>query len=99
MSHYDSPVPKVISDNPKMMKFRRRVLNSRKMNETPTYRKVKVGGYFLMAFSVVYTVLFADWGDREHCYSGVRRYYYKKRREFFSLSENDKQGTISELIL
>ncbi|KND02668.1 uncharacterized protein SPPG_01753 [Spizellomyces punctatus DAOM BR117] len=91
MSHYDTSVPKVIAENPKLLKYRRRILNPRRLEPTQGVRTIKVAGKLGMVGAVFYMVLMADWGEGEHCFSGVRRFYDEKKREFFTLSEEDER--------
>eukprot|EP00842_Homolaphlyctis_polyrhiza_P004891 jgi/Hompol1/5402/HPOL_004388-RA len=45
-----------------------------------------------MAGFFIYSALFTDFGDREHCLSPLRRYYEAKRQEYLQLSEQDLKG-------
>ena len=89
-SHYDTPVPHRMSSDPKLMKYRRRVLNPRNLVLTSGQRKIKLGSHFLVAGVVVYSVLFANWGEKEHCFSGIRRHYHKQLDSFFTITAEDE---------
>lgn len=61
---------------------------------TQGQRAVKVTSLFLCAGAFIFTVLFADFGDREgkeHCYTPIRKWYQAKKLEFFTLSEDERK--------
>ncbi|KAJ3413590.1 hypothetical protein HDV05_007815 [Chytridiales sp. JEL 0842] len=93
MSHVESSVPKVISENPKFLKFRRRILNPHRVSsyENTWRRAVKASSYFIMAGAGIYMMLFSDWGEKEHVFSPLRRLYEEQRRRFLTLSEEDQR--------
>ncbi|KAI9202180.1 uncharacterized protein BJ171DRAFT_515131 [Polychytrium aggregatum] len=91
MSHYESSVPKAISANPKYLKYRRRLLHPRKNTVTPGVQLFMRGSYAVMAVLGVYSVLWMDWGDGDHCFRPIRRYFEQKKQEFFSLSPDDQE--------
>ncbi|KAJ8595232.1 hypothetical protein M405DRAFT_807511 [Rhizopogon salebrosus TDB-379] len=45
--------------------------------------------YTMIPTAMVYCVFLADWGEREHVFSPVRRWATKTRESFFSLSPDE----------
>ncbi|KAG0701397.1 hypothetical protein DFH29DRAFT_773339, partial [Suillus ampliporus] len=45
--------------------------------------------YTLIPTAIVYCVFLADWGEREHVFSPVRRWTMKYKESFFSLSPDE----------
>ncbi|OAX40951.1 hypothetical protein K503DRAFT_713605 [Rhizopogon vinicolor AM-OR11-026] len=45
--------------------------------------------YTLIPTAIVYCIFLADWGDREHVFSPVRRWVMKTKESFFSLSPGE----------
>ncbi|WWC71108.1 uncharacterized protein I206_105061 [Kwoniella pini CBS 10737] len=50
-----------------------------------------VGGWVLGGFACFYMALFADFGEREHVFSPVRRQYASLKQSFFTLSPSERQ--------
>ncbi|KAI9300287.1 hypothetical protein BJ944DRAFT_244339 [Cunninghamella echinulata] len=54
-------------------------------------RQIQVASWVISIGLSGYIVLFADFGSQEHCFSPIRRWFYKKRKEFWSLSPEEQQ--------
>ncbi|KAI8050532.1 hypothetical protein BDF22DRAFT_745403 [Syncephalis plumigaleata] len=54
-------------------------------------RALHVGSIVLCAGLVGYSVLFANYGTEEHCFTGLRHWIDDKRQAFWSLSEEEKE--------
>ena len=91
MNHYETPVPKVIAENPKFLKFRRRLLSPRSNNPRPYTRVLGLISHGLAITASVYIVLFVDFPPG-HCFTGIREWYALKRKEFLTLSEEEQSG-------
>ncbi|KAI8906577.1 hypothetical protein DFJ77DRAFT_194102 [Powellomyces hirtus] len=91
MSHYDSSVPKLVADNPRALKYRRRVLSARRLELSPRVHTYKFLGRLGAVAAVGFMVLSADWGDGEHCFSGIRRWAAEQRRDWFELTPEDER--------
>ncbi|KAK8858869.1 hypothetical protein IAR55_003100 [Kwoniella newhampshirensis] len=50
-----------------------------------------VGGWVLGGFACVYMTLYADFGNKEHVFSPVRRQYANLRNSFFTLSPKERE--------
>ncbi|GHJ88730.1 hypothetical protein NliqN6_5132 [Naganishia liquefaciens] len=61
-------------------------------NQPPsrTMRWLSIGGWVAGAFAAGYMVLYADFGDREHVFSPIRRQFGTYTRSLTSLSEQEK---------
>ncbi|TPX54933.1 hypothetical protein PhCBS80983_g05676 [Powellomyces hirtus] len=92
MSHYDSSVPKLVAENPRALKYRRRVLSARRLEPSARVHTYKVLGRLGAVAAVGFMVLSADWGDGEHCFSGIRRWAAEQRRDWFELTPEDERG-------
>ncbi|ORY31852.1 hypothetical protein BCR39DRAFT_82523 [Naematelia encephala] len=53
-------------------------------------RAVGFAAWILMAGAGTYVALFADFGDREHVFSPLRRRYQRFRSSFFTLSPAER---------
>ncbi len=93
MSHYDTPVPKIVSDDPKLLKFRRRIL-SPWTAPRPFVKILRFAAHVAAFAAVVDVVLFFDFGQSDHCFTPVRDWYQIKRKEFLTLSAQDKMGKL-----
>ncbi|TPX41333.1 hypothetical protein SeLEV6574_g06149 [Synchytrium endobioticum] len=89
--HYLTSVPREIADNPRALKYRRRVLNPRSFQLSTRFRVFRVGAWMATAASMTWLVLFADWGDGHHALTPVRNLYARQRAWFFGLTEDDIQ--------
>ncbi|WWC62972.1 uncharacterized protein I303_105570 [Kwoniella dejecticola CBS 10117] len=58
---------------------------------TRTNKLLGVGGWVLGGFACFYMALFADFGEREHVFSPVRRQYASLKQSFFTLSPSERQ--------
>ncbi|KAM0789876.1 hypothetical protein ACM66B_006722 [Microbotryomycetes sp. NB124-2] len=55
-------------------------------------RGLQVGSFALATALTGYAVLFYDFGQREHCFMPVRRWFDEHTRGFFTLTERDRQA-------
>ncbi|TPX32047.1 nucleoside-diphosphate kinase [Synchytrium microbalum] len=94
--HYLTSVPKEIANNPRALKYRRRVLNPRTFQLSPAFRMFRVGAWTTTACAMTWLVLFADWGDGYHSLTPVRNAYARQRDWFFGLTEDDIEEDIME---
>ncbi|WVR06635.1 hypothetical protein IAU60_003667 [Kwoniella sp. DSM 27419] len=58
---------------------------------TRAHKLLGVGGWILGGFSCVYMALYADFGEKEHVFSPVRRQYASLRDRFFTLSPTERE--------
>ncbi|KAF9918549.1 hypothetical protein BX616_007992 [Lobosporangium transversale] len=72
-------------------KYRRRNLAPESLIIRPGLRKLHIATIALAIGMSGYFALFADFGDKETCFTPIRRYYKRKVDEFWSLSEEEKQ--------
>jgi hypothetical protein len=98
MNHYETPVPKVIAENHKYLKFRRRILSPRTNAPRPYTRVLRLISHGLAITASVYIVLFWEFPPG-HCFTGIRDWYAIRRQEFLTLSEEEKLGKIQSLKL
>ncbi|CAG8583521.1 13192_t:CDS:2 [Ambispora leptoticha] len=71
-------------------KYRRRVeyIENKRFNS----RQGRILDFSFMALTgSLYTVLFADFGEREHCYTPLRNWVAQKTNKFWTLSDKEKQ--------
>ncbi|ODN74047.1 hypothetical protein L202_07518 [Cryptococcus amylolentus CBS 6039] len=54
-------------------------------------KAIGFGGWFFGGVAAVYMVLFADFGDREHVFSPVRREYIRTKQSFFTLTPEERK--------
>ncbi|WVQ73483.1 hypothetical protein IAR50_003055 [Cryptococcus sp. DSM 104548] len=54
-------------------------------------KAVGFGGWIFGGAAAVYMVLFADFGDREHVFSPVRREYIRAKQTFFTLTPEERK--------
>ena len=93
MNHYETPVPKAVAENPRFLKFRRRLLSPRLNNPQPYTRRLKLLSHGLAIICSVNIVFFAEFPSG-HCFTGIREWYAQKRMEFLRLSAQDQLGTL-----
>ncbi|KAF9107983.1 hypothetical protein BGX29_003836 [Mortierella sp. GBA35] len=72
-------------------KYKRRNLAPESLIIRPGLRKLHLATIVLAIGTAGYFTLFADFGDKETCFSPFRRYYRRKVDEFWSLSEEEKK--------
>ncbi|KAG0220565.1 hypothetical protein B0O80DRAFT_492511 [Mortierella sp. GBAus27b] len=72
-------------------KYRRRSLAPEGLIIRPGLRKVHIATLALAIGLGGYFALYADFGDKETCFTPLRRYYRRKIDNFWSLSEEEKQ--------
>ncbi|KAI8588847.1 hypothetical protein BDZ88DRAFT_420693 [Geranomyces variabilis] len=61
------------------------------MEMSPRAHTYKLIGKIGAVASVAFLVLSADWGEGEHCFSGVRRWADEQRRGWFELTPEDER--------
>ncbi|PVV01503.1 hypothetical protein BB560_004077, partial [Smittium megazygosporum] len=78
----------VVTDE-QVARYKRRLdlLGSRPMS--PNFRRFRLFTHALAFSSVVYIVLFHDFGDRWHIYTPIREWYNSKVQGFWSLSDKE----------
>ncbi|KAJ2607397.1 hypothetical protein GGH99_003335 [Coemansia sp. RSA 1285] len=71
--------------------FRRRV--DRLVDAPPNMfsRRVHVFTYAIMFVAGTYVAMYQDFGDREHCFSSLRRWYFRKLNSWWSLSTEEEK--------
>ncbi|KAJ1667479.1 hypothetical protein IW140_004897 [Coemansia sp. RSA 1813] len=72
-------------------KYRRRVDRLAEGPPNMFSRRLHALTYVLMFGVGVYTVLYKDYGQREHCFSGLRRWYFKKVNSWWTLSSEEEK--------
>ncbi|KAF9354303.1 hypothetical protein BGX26_007860 [Mortierella sp. AD094] len=72
-------------------KFKRRNLAPETLIIRPGFRKLHIATVVLAFGLGGYFALYADFGDRETCFTPLRKYYHRKVNDFWSLSEEEKQ--------
>ncbi|KAG0235286.1 hypothetical protein BGW42_005453 [Actinomortierella wolfii] len=72
-------------------KWRRRNLAPEALLIRPGLRKLHIASLVAAVGMAGYFALYADFGDKETCFSPLRRYYRRKVDEFWSLSEEEKR--------
>lgn len=88
MSHWSSSVPAEISSNARFMKYRRRVL-SKAPTVSPLMRVVTVCAN-LSAVAITLAIVFTwDFGEKEHVFSGARRWKKSIENDFFVLTKEE----------
>lgn len=63
-------------------------------------RKIRIFSNLVAGGILIYGVLFADFGAHEHCFSGIRRYFFGKVSSLFTINEEDDvyiKGRIEEI--
>jgi hypothetical protein len=89
MEFYQHKVPQTIINDPRALRYRRRILHPRVGAVTPRWLAIKTASYWLMGCCAVYAVLFMDFGDKWHCFTPIRQFYDRKKTEFLTLDEDD----------
>ncbi|CAO3585241.1 unnamed protein product [Absidia cylindrospora] len=72
-------------------KARRRLQMPQQMAPRLRARQIQVASWALSLTLSGYVVLFADFGTQEHCFSPIRRWFYGKRKQFWSLSPQEEE--------
>ncbi|GJJ70921.1 hypothetical protein EMPS_03271 [Entomortierella parvispora] len=72
-------------------KYRRRNLAPESLVIKPRFRQLHVATIVLAVGLGGYFALYADFGEKETCFSPFRRFYKRKVDEFWSLSEEEKK--------
>ncbi|KAF9193835.1 hypothetical protein BGZ51_002158 [Haplosporangium sp. Z 767] len=72
-------------------KYRRRNLAPESLIIRPGLRKLHIATIILAAGIGGYFALYADFGDKENCFTPLRKYYHRKVDNFWSLSEEEKK--------
>lgn len=93
MNHYETSVPKVIAENPKFLKFRRRLLSPTSNRQRPYTRVLGLMSHGLAITASVYIVLFVEFPPG-HCFTGIREWYDLKKKEFLTLSDEEQLGNL-----
>ncbi|KAJ2157029.1 hypothetical protein GGF46_004791 [Coemansia sp. RSA 552] len=79
-------------DNPKLEeRYRRRVDRLALRPPSRTSRGLQVANYALMFGVGTYMVLYQDYGDRPHCFRGLRQWYFGKIDRMWALSAEEEQ--------
>ncbi|KAG0266872.1 hypothetical protein BG011_000487 [Mortierella polycephala] len=72
-------------------KYRRRNLAPESLIIRPGLRKLHIATVVLVLGIGGYFTLFADFGEKETCFTPLRKYYRRKVDNFWSLSEEEKK--------
>ncbi|KAI1316656.1 hypothetical protein EDD11_009691 [Mortierella claussenii] len=72
-------------------KYRRRNLAPESLILRPGLRQLHVATIILAVGTGGYFALFGDFGDKETCFTPLRKLYRRKMNEIWSLSEEEKQ--------
>ncbi|KAF9929357.1 hypothetical protein FBU30_001623 [Linnemannia zychae] len=72
-------------------KFRRRNLAPESLIIRPGLRRLHVATILLTIGTAGYFALYGDFGDKETCFSPLRRLYHRKISDFWSLSDEEKK--------
>ncbi|KAF9141916.1 hypothetical protein BGZ88_009725 [Linnemannia elongata] len=72
-------------------KYKRRNLAPEALIIRPGLRKLHLATVVLAIGTAGYFTLYADFGDKETCFSPLRRFYRRKVNDFWSLSEEEKK--------
>ncbi|CEG71450.1 hypothetical protein RMATCC62417_07180 [Rhizopus microsporus] len=72
-------------------RVKRRLEMPNAMAPTPRARQIQVLSWVLSVSLTGYIVLFADFGPEKHCFTPVRNWFKEKKRNFWSLSEEEKR--------
>ncbi|KAJ1951336.1 hypothetical protein FBU59_000218 [Linderina macrospora] len=70
--------------------YRRRIERLSHGPPSKLSRRLQVINYALMFGVGSYMVLYQDFGDKPHCFTGLRRWYFSKVDSFWSLSKEEE---------
>ncbi|KAI9340158.1 hypothetical protein DFJ73DRAFT_845464 [Zopfochytrium polystomum] len=91
-SHYDAPIPVGVPDGSAMVRYRRRLLNPRriaKLHSRPWLRVVRLIAILGGAAMCSYLVLVSDYKAENHIFTPIQRRFAEWKREYFRLSDAD----------
>ncbi|KAI8325593.1 hypothetical protein GQ54DRAFT_243860, partial [Martensiomyces pterosporus] len=71
--------------------FRRRVDRLAQGPPSKLSRRLQAVNYALMFSVGTYMVLYQDYGDAPHCFTGLRKWYFGKIDKFWSLSSEEEK--------
>ncbi|KAJ2377873.1 hypothetical protein IW150_001138 [Coemansia sp. RSA 2607] len=71
--------------------FRRRVERLAQRPPSKMSRTLQVVNYALMFGVGSYMVLYQDYGDRPHCFTGLRKWYFGKVDKMWTLSSEEEK--------
>ncbi|KAJ2701116.1 hypothetical protein FB645_004778 [Coemansia sp. IMI 203386] len=71
--------------------FRRRVERLVQRPPSKMSRRLQAINYALMFGVGTYMVLYQDYGDRPHCFTGLRRWYFGKVNSLWALSSEEEK--------
>ncbi|KAJ1798509.1 hypothetical protein LPJ56_006780 [Coemansia sp. RSA 2599] len=71
--------------------FRRRVERLVQRPPSKMSRRLQAINYALMFGVGTYMVLYQDYGDRPHCFTGLRRWYFGKVNSLWTLSSEEEK--------
>ncbi|KAJ2780238.1 hypothetical protein GGI15_003613 [Coemansia interrupta] len=71
--------------------FRRRVERLVQRPPSKMSRRLQVINYALMFGVGSYMVLYQDYGDRPHCFTGLRKWYFGKVDKMWTLSSEEEK--------
>ncbi|KAJ2493017.1 hypothetical protein IWW37_001021 [Coemansia sp. RSA 2050] len=71
--------------------FRRRVERLAQGPPSKFSRQLQALNYSLMFVVGTYMVLYQDYGERRHCFTGLRKWYFSKVDSIWTLSSEEEQ--------
>ncbi|KAG0030723.1 hypothetical protein BGZ81_002263 [Podila clonocystis] len=71
-------------------KYKRRNLAPESLIIRPGFRKLHLATIVIAVGMGGYFALFADFGEKETCFTPLRKFYRRKVNDFWSLSEEEK---------
>ncbi|KAJ3334347.1 hypothetical protein HDU76_000040 [Blyttiomyces sp. JEL0837] len=95
-THYDTNLPAVAAEDRRAVRFRRRLLNPRRierLQEKSVWFRTTRAAAPLVSFGVAgYMLLFVDFGgEGENVFSPVRRMFNEWKHRFLTLSATDEK--------
>ncbi|KAI9474412.1 hypothetical protein LPJ78_004802 [Coemansia sp. RSA 989] len=72
-------------------KYRRRLDRLAYRPPSKFSRRLQAINYMTMLAAGTYMVLYLDFGEREHCFSGLRRWYFGKVNQLWTLSSEEER--------
>ncbi|KAI7872462.1 hypothetical protein BDF14DRAFT_1753722 [Spinellus fusiger] len=77
-------------------KYRKKLHSTEAMAPRLRARQLTVLTWALTLSVTGYVVLWADFGQQEHCFSSVRRWFDIKKTAFWTLSKEERQAMVEE---
>ena len=87
-NHYSDPVPKQVAENSKFLTFRRRLL-SKPHILSPKFRIFRLFTHTVTIGISAFIIFYADFGEKEHIFSPLRRFGKQKLDEYLTLTPEE----------